>query len=471
MATPTSLARLKSQLLTSGLQQKDNALFQIINSLIDGLISTGFTADEAASSGGGGGSGSAITALTGDVTATGPGSVAATISNDAVTTPKIIDDAVTTDKIIDDAVTTPKVVDEAITYAKIQDVSATSRILARKSASSGPVEEATLSEVLDFIGSAAQGDILYRGAANWARLAAGTAGKFLSTNGAGADPSWNTVAGSTGAFYSGAGHPQGVQSAALGSYYVDTNNGYVYRKYGGGSTAYGWYYEVSRGLGSAYGPQTWVYNQLETVPIGTTGSTLGIGLLGGNTPNTQVITAKGNNWYREATGSNTSGTLTSIQTTLVSLAAPWYDYGFDLVTRIYSPAVITNMRYWFILTTAAITNADANGGHAIGFRYSTAVPDGGWVGYTRNSTGPTQNVTATVANIAADTFYILRIRFVRSGTPTVYFSVNDGTEVSVTGSSIPPTGVFPFVTLGVTPLANNAPKSIFSKTIVMQSGD
>lgn len=81
----------------------------------------------------------------------------------------------------------------SVTYAKIQDVSATARILARKTAAAGDVEEATLSEILDFIGSAAQGDILYRGAATWARLAAGTAGQFLKTQGAAANPIWDTV--------------------------------------------------------------------------------------------------------------------------------------------------------------------------------------------------------------------------------------------------------------------------------------
>lgn len=82
------------------------------------------------------------------------------------------------------------VIDASITYAKIQNISATSRILGRKTAGSGSTEECTLSQVLDFIGSAAQGDILYRGAAAWARLGAGTSGHFLKTQGAGANPTW-----------------------------------------------------------------------------------------------------------------------------------------------------------------------------------------------------------------------------------------------------------------------------------------
>lgn len=85
---------------------------------------------------------------------------------------------------------TAGLVNDAVTYAKMQNVSATSRVLGRKTASAGDPEECTLSEVLDFIGSAAQGDILYRGAAAWARLGAGTSGHYLQTQGAGANPQW-----------------------------------------------------------------------------------------------------------------------------------------------------------------------------------------------------------------------------------------------------------------------------------------
>jgi hypothetical protein len=86
---------------------------------------------------------------------------------------------------------------DAVTYAKMQDVSATSRIIGRKTALAGDPEECTLSEILDFIGSAAQGDILYRGAAGWARLGAGTSGHFLQTQGAAANPQWAASSGGT----------------------------------------------------------------------------------------------------------------------------------------------------------------------------------------------------------------------------------------------------------------------------------
>jgi hypothetical protein len=105
-------------------------------------------------------SGDQTITLTGDVTGTGTGSFAATIANNAVT------------------------------YAKMQDASATSRILARKTAGSGDYEECTVAEVLNFIASSAQGDVMIRDGSGWTRLAAGTSGQFLKTQGAGANAAW-----------------------------------------------------------------------------------------------------------------------------------------------------------------------------------------------------------------------------------------------------------------------------------------
>lgn len=107
----------------------------------------------------------------------------------SVTTQKIADANVTTAKIADVNVTTAKIASDAVTYAKMQNVSAQYRILGRKSSGAGDPEEVTASEVMDFI-SATRGVIIYRGASGWAALAPGTAGHLLSTNGAGADPSY-----------------------------------------------------------------------------------------------------------------------------------------------------------------------------------------------------------------------------------------------------------------------------------------
>jgi hypothetical protein len=53
----------------------------------------------------------------------------------------------------------------------------------------------TLALTLD---SQAQGDIIYRGASEWARLAAGTMGGLLMTRGSGQNPEWtNLIDGGT----------------------------------------------------------------------------------------------------------------------------------------------------------------------------------------------------------------------------------------------------------------------------------
>jgi len=83
----------------------------------------------------------------------------------------------------------------ALTWKKLKydEVSATSRILGRKTAGAGAIEELTLSEIMDFVGSAASGDILYRGASAWARLGKGSDGQVLTL--ASGLPSWVSAGG------------------------------------------------------------------------------------------------------------------------------------------------------------------------------------------------------------------------------------------------------------------------------------
>jgi hypothetical protein len=91
MAEFPKVDRLKSQLITSGLQQKDPALFQIINTLIDFVRQGYATTTEIVGASSGGGSGSAINSLTTDVVAVGPGAAVATIQPGVVTYAKIQD--------------------------------------------------------------------------------------------------------------------------------------------------------------------------------------------------------------------------------------------------------------------------------------------------------------------------------------------------------------------------------------------
>jgi hypothetical protein len=83
---------------------------------------------------------------------------------------------------------------DAVSNAKLANMNA-STIKARITGSTGDPEDATLTEVLDLVGSVTYGDILYRDSTSWARLPAGASGNYLKTLGAGAAPTWATVSG------------------------------------------------------------------------------------------------------------------------------------------------------------------------------------------------------------------------------------------------------------------------------------
>lgn len=64
-------------------------------------------------------------------------------------------------------------------------------------------QPSSVSAYLDRLASVAQGDILYRNATEWVRLAAGTAGQVLQTQGAGANPQWTSLIHDIPTFYPG----------------------------------------------------------------------------------------------------------------------------------------------------------------------------------------------------------------------------------------------------------------------------
>jgi hypothetical protein len=65
----------------------------------------------------------------------------------------------------------------------LANATATQRILARTSAGAGVWQEATISDLLNFVSSVANGDILIRAAGSWTRLAIGAAGTRLESDG------------------------------------------------------------------------------------------------------------------------------------------------------------------------------------------------------------------------------------------------------------------------------------------------
>lgn len=87
------------------------------------------------------------------------------------------------------AVQNSPVADGSVTNTKLANM-AQNRIKGRNDSGSGPPEDLTLSEVLDMVGSAADGDILYRASGSWTRLPKGTASQQLRMNSGGTAPEW-----------------------------------------------------------------------------------------------------------------------------------------------------------------------------------------------------------------------------------------------------------------------------------------
>lgn len=85
---------------------------------------------------------------------------------------------------------------QAVTPAKAQNVSATARILGRRTAGAGSYEECTISQILDFITSAADGDLIVRTGGAWTRLAKGTAAQALLMNSGATLAAWADIFGS-----------------------------------------------------------------------------------------------------------------------------------------------------------------------------------------------------------------------------------------------------------------------------------
>lgn len=65
-----------------------------------------------------------------------------------------------------------------------------------------------------------QGDVLYRGAAGWLRLAAGVSGQYLKTLGTGADPAWADVAGGASGPLAMSQHVVGANTTITAAYGV-----------------------------------------------------------------------------------------------------------------------------------------------------------------------------------------------------------------------------------------------------------
>lgn len=123
------------------------------------------------------------------------------------------------------------------------------------------------------------------------------------------------------------------------------------------------------------------------------------------------------------------GNMTGVEGGSGSAILPEFDPMWEVWIRTHTN--ISAIRLWAVLSDTAMSSSDSIGGggtaDGFGFRYSTDAGDGGWVGVSRD--GTTQSVTSTLAAIAANTDYLLRMR--KEGS-SLYFSVNGGAEVAHT---------------------------------------
>jgi hypothetical protein len=134
-------------------------------------------------------------------------------------------------------------------------------------------------------------------------------------------------------------------------------------------------------------------------------------------------------WLR-ATAGSTAGNQAG-QT--ISGALCWLDHEPTLEVKFRTGSVITNVRYYVLLTdlfSALPPNNDAlQARRGVGFRFSTIAGDTGWVPWTADGTTQTIGATCSPA-MAANTTYILRCT-VSVGAGTATMSVNGGPPVSV----------------------------------------
>ena len=91
-------------------------------------------------------------------------------------------------------------------------------------------------------------------------------------------------------------------------------------------------------------------------------------------------------------------------------------------------ADIVDVRFFIGLFSAAPANADDPAASCVGIRFSS-LTDGGWVGIV-SSGAAAVSVTASLGAVAADTAYLLHWR-IDSANAIAYFSLNNGTEVSL----------------------------------------
>lgn len=131
--------------------------------------------------------------------------------------------------------------------------------------------------------------------------------------------------------------------------------------------------------------------------------------------------------YLQMTSGAVLGNIAGPVSATFNLLQTRHNPSFDVIIR--TGASIANMRYWIGIFSAAPANTDTQTLHMAAFRYSTVVPDAGWIPVVAG--GATNTAGSSMGAVAANTRYLLSIQVIDGGN-TAVFRVNNGEPTLLT---------------------------------------
>lgn len=105
-------------------------------------------------------------------------------------------------------------------------------------------------------------------------------------------------------------------------------------------------------------------------------------------------------------------------------------YDPTFVVDLWTGPVLTNLRIWAALVSDNLFSLDTGNVSLVGFRYSTAVGDPGWVGMCADGLAADFESTGLIAAIAPNTHYVLSLTVSGDGTLAT-FRVNEGAALTL----------------------------------------